>query len=89
MRRFVELYTYMRLPWPNSTVDQRAEELFGREKTHRITKLLHHFSHLESIERLATNTNLIADIEAVVEEVMTLVKEDRPHFDALQKSLPV
>jgi wobble nucleotide-excising tRNase len=89
MRRFVELYTYMKLPLPNSTVDQRAEELFGREKTHRITKLLHHFSHLESIERLATNTNLIADIEAVVEEVMTLVKEDRPHFDALQKSLPV
>jgi wobble nucleotide-excising tRNase len=88
MRRFVELYTYMRLPWPKSTVDQRAEELFGREKAHRVTKLLHHFSHLESIERLATNTNLIADIEAVVEEVMTLLKDDKPHFDALQKSLP-
>ena len=89
MRRFVELYTYMRLPWPDSTVDQRAVELFGREKAHRITKLLHHFSHLESIERLATNTNLIADIEGVVEEVMTLIKMDKPHFDALQKSLPV
>lgn len=89
MRRFVELYTYMRLPWPDSTVDQRATELFGREKAHRVTKLLHHFSHLESIERLATNTNLIADIEAVVEEVMTLIKQDMPHFDALQKSLPV
>ncbi|WP_350017154.1 AAA family ATPase [Rhodanobacter sp. IGA1.0] len=88
MRRFVELYTYMRLPWPESTVDQRATELFGREKAHRVTKLLHHFSHLESIERLATNTNLIADIEAVVEEVMTLIREDKPHFDALQKSLP-
>lgn len=88
MRRFVELYTYMRLPWPESTVDQRATELFGREKARRVTKLLHHFSHLESIERLATNTNIIADIDAVVEEVMALIKQDQPHFDALQKSLP-
>ncbi len=88
MRRFFELYTYMRLPLPDSTVDQRAEELFGREKTLRITKLLHHFSHLESVERLATNTNVIADIEAVVSEVINLLKQDKLHFEALEKALP-
>lgn len=84
MRRFIELYTYMRLPSPSSTVDQRAEALFGKEKSARIIKLLHHFSHLEAIERLATNTNLIADIDSVVGEVISLVREDEVHFAALE-----
>lgn len=87
MRRFLELYTYMRLPLPDSTVDQRAEALFGREKTQRILKLLHHFSHLESFDRLATNTNVVADIDAVVDELISLVAEDESHYRALESSL--
>jgi wobble nucleotide-excising tRNase len=83
LRRFVELYTYMRLPLPHSTVEQRTAELLGSEKSLRITKLLHHFSHLETVERLATHTNVIADIEAVVAEVMELLQADPAHLAAL------
>ncbi|MFK2875708.1 AAA family ATPase [Rhodanobacter hydrolyticus] len=88
LRRFVELYTYMRLPLPHSTVEQRTAELLGPEKALRITKLLHHFSHLETVERLATHTNVIADIEAVVAEVMNLLQEDPAHLAALMGAHP-
>lgn len=85
IRRFLELYTYMRLPWPESTVEQRLAALISSERSARITKLLHHFSHLESVDRLATHTNVIADIEAVAGEVMELLRSDAPHMDALLK----
>ncbi|MCQ3823121.1 hypothetical protein JEG40_12240, partial [Streptococcus agalactiae] len=53
MRRFIELYTYSRLPGVmKETVDQRAEALFGIEKSKRILKVFHYFSHANTIDRL-------------------------------------
>lgn len=88
LRRFVELYTYMRLPWPGSSVEKRLGALVGLEKSLRITKLLHHFSHLETVERLATHSNVIADIEAVANEVIALLQEDPAHLAALMQKDP-
>lgn len=83
-RRFLELYTYAKLPLgKKSKVDQRANLLFGPEKATRILKLLHHFSHLEGIERLMTHTNALADIEEAVAQLMDCVKEDKAHYEAL------
>ncbi|HUW36131.1 MAG TPA: AAA family ATPase [Rhodocyclaceae bacterium] len=87
VRRFLELYTYSKIPRANSTVDERAAVLFGAEKALRITKVLHHFSHLGSIERLAVNTDLISDIDNVVNEVVELVKMDTQHFNALEQAV--
>lgn len=84
MRRFIELYTYMRLPLADSKVGERTVLLFGKEKSERILNLLHHFSHLESIERVATHSHVIADIEAVVTDLLTLVQADTGHYDALK-----
>lgn len=86
VRRFLELYTYSKIPKANSTVDERAAILFGPEKALRITKVLHHFSHLGNIERLAVNTDLMADIENVVLEVVEHIKKDQDHFQALEQS---
>jgi wobble nucleotide-excising tRNase len=88
LRRFVELYTYMRLPEAGSTVDIRLAALVGTEKSHRITKLLHHFSHLETVDRLASHTEVLADIEAVVDEVMDLLRTDGAHLNALMQGIP-
>ncbi len=56
VRRFVELYTYSRLPGDlKETVDQKAEALFGKEEAKCILKLLHYFSHANSIDRMAGN----------------------------------
>jgi len=83
-RRFLELYTYAKLPLGRkSKVEARATQLFGAEKANRILKILHHFSHLESVERLMTNTNAVADIEGAVSQLMECIKEDKEHYSAL------
>ena len=88
VRRFVELYTYSRLPGNfNETVDQRAEDLFGKEKAKRILKVFHYFSHANSIERLAGNNELIFDVEHAVRDLLSTIEANDPlHWKALVKA---
>lgn len=89
IRRFVELYTYSKYPGgKDNTVDQRADRIFGLEKSKRILKVLHYFSHANNIERLAENNELIFDIEAAVKDLFeTLTENDPLHLEALQASV--
>lgn len=87
-RRFVELYTYAKLPLGRGvSVEKRAERLFGPEKSVRILKALHHFSHLESIERLAANTDVVADIDGAITALMEFLEADKDHFEALVQAV--
>jgi wobble nucleotide-excising tRNase len=88
LRRFVELYTYSRLPAPKySKVDYRMEQLWG-ERSAGIIKVLHHFSHGETMERLVLNNDMIAAVEAAVKDILFIIeKDDRRHFDALMASV--
>lgn len=86
MRRFVELYTYSRLPGPKDSeqVDERAEILFGVERAKRILKIFHYFSHGNTLDRLAGNAELIFDLEHAVKDLIDAITEtDKPHMDAL------
>ncbi len=88
LRRFLELYTYAKIPDDiNSTVDQRADKIFGTEKSKRILKVLHYFSHLNSIERISKNSDMISDIDNVVNDVMEHLKTDNLHYEALLEAL--
>ncbi|MCA8470411.1 AAA family ATPase [Burkholderia cepacia] len=89
VRRFVELYTYSRLPGVmNETVDQRAEALFGTEKAKRILKVFHYFSHANTIDRLVGNNELIFDVEHAIRDLVEAISEtDKKHMDALMASL--
>lgn len=85
VRRFVELYTYSRLPGAfKETVDQRAEALFGKEAAKRILKVFHYFSHANSMDRLAGNTELIFDVEHAVRDLVSEIEAKDPlHWQAL------
>lgn len=86
VRRFVELYTYAKIP--NGSVDMRADRLFGPEKSKRILKILHYFSHGNNIERIATNNNLMCDIEVAVQDLVATIQANDPHhLEALRASL--
>ena len=88
VRRFVELYTYSRLPGnSSSTVDQRADKLWGKERSKRILKVLHHFSHANNIDRMIRNSDLVVDVEHAVADLMVEIKKDNKHYDELKKSL--
>lgn len=86
MRRFIELYTYSRLPGSKDSeqVDERAEILFGVERAKRILKIFHYFSHGNTLDRLAGNNELIFDLEHAVKDLINAIAEtDKPHMDAL------
>nr|MDA3831768.1 hypothetical protein [Spirochaetales bacterium] len=89
VRRFVELYTYSRLPGGfKETVDQRAETLFGKEKAKRVLKVFHYFSHANNIERLAGNNELIFDVEYAVTDLLSTIEANDPlHWEALMQSV--
>lgn len=87
LRRFVELYTYMRLPLADTNVEARLGLLVGPEEAARVTHLLHHFSHLETIDRVSSHSQVVSAIEPVVEELMNLLRQDKPHFDALMAAV--
>jgi wobble nucleotide-excising tRNase len=89
IRRFVELYTYSRLPGGmKETVDQRAEDLFGMEKSKRILKVFHYFSHANTIDRLVGNNELIFDVEHAVKDLIEAISHtDQKHMDALIASI--
>ena len=86
MRRFIELYTYSRLPGPKDSeqVDERAEILFGVERAKRVLKMFHYFSHGNTLDRLAGNNELIFDLEHAVKDLIDAITEtDKPHMDSL------
>jgi wobble nucleotide-excising tRNase len=89
VRRFVELYTISKYPGARGqSVDQRADRIFGPEKSKRILKVLHYFSHANNIERLAENNELIFDIEAAVNELIDTIRTSDPlHMEALEAAV--
>ncbi len=89
VRRFVELYTYSRLPGVfKESVDQRAELLFGKERSKRILKVFHYFSHANSIDRLAGNNELIFDVEHAVNDLLSAIQaNDSLHWNALVQAV--
>lgn len=87
LRRFVELYTYMRLPLADTNVEARLGLLLGSESAVRITQLLHHFSHLETVDRVSSHTQVVSAIAPVVDELMELLSKDELHFNALMATV--
>ncbi len=88
IRRFVELYTYSRCPdYVDVSVDRRAERIFGAKVSKRILKVLHTFSHSNNIERIATNSDLISDIENAVNDLISELEKDEMHYNALKESV--
>lgn len=89
VRRFVELYTYARMPsTKNLTVDNRAEIIFPKESCKRILKILHYFSHANNMDRLMGNSELIFDLEHAIEDLLNQIEEMDPvHWRALMDAV--
>lgn len=89
VRRFIELYTYSKYPGDKDmTVDTRMERLFGGERTKRILKVFHYFSHANNIERMSKQNDNMKDIEGAVKDLMTLLTEsDSLHLEALKAAV--
>lgn len=86
-RRFLELYTLSKYP-SYDEVDKRADKIFGPSASKRILKVLHYFSHLNSIERISKQSDFISDIDAATTELINFIKtNDALHYEALENSI--
>jgi wobble nucleotide-excising tRNase len=86
-RRFLELYTLSKYP-SFEEVDKRADKVFGNNTSKRILKVLHYFSHLNSIERIAKQSDFISDIDTATTELINHIKtNDSLHYEALEASI--
>lgn len=84
LRRFFELYTLIKLPDSDSEIDQRLNILMGG--THNL-KVLHHFSHSTSFEKLTKHDELMNVVPQAVRELFELLKKDQMHYDSLKRAI--
>jgi len=88
VRRFIELYTYARLPG-NKSIDVRADLLWGQKKSKRILKVFHYFSHSDNIDRILKNSDLLCDIEYAVDDLVVELQKDEHHFNELVEAIDI
>lgn len=86
IRRFLEIYTLIKLPGNNDEIDNRIKTLIGEVSE---LKILHNFSHLTSFERACKHSELILKIPDIVDDVLVFIKKDVAHFNSLCEGIGV
>ena len=86
LRRFLEIYTLMKIPNEPESVESRINELVDDVNQF---KLLNHFSHFTTFEKLTKHDELIMILPDACKELFKLLEEDTTHYVALKKSIGV
>jgi wobble nucleotide-excising tRNase len=88
LRRFLEMYTLTQYPSADE-LDERADEVFGKEFSKRICKPFHYFSHFNNIDRIGQQSELVADISNACSTLLKFLdeKKDSKHYLALKKAI--
>lgn len=84
IRRFLEIYTLMKLPHETSSFEGRLNELMGGAHS---LKILNHFSHFTSFDKLTKHDNLLFNLRAACEELFELLKKDTQHLMSLKRAI--
>lgn len=84
LRRFLEMYTLIKLPGSSGEIDQRLSQLMGGQ--HNL-KVLHHFSHFTTFEKVIRHDEMIMNLPQAVNELMELMEKDIEHLDSLRSAL--
>lgn len=80
IRRFVELYTLMKLPGNNDEIDNRIKLLYGNINE---LKVLHTFSHLTSFERATKHNELALRMPDIISDLYKILEKDEQHYNSL------
>jgi wobble nucleotide-excising tRNase len=84
MRRFLEIYTLIKLPGNTEGVDKRLSLVadgFGELKT------LNHLSHFTSLEKITRFDEIIMNLPQACNELYSILKKDSQHYDSLMKAI--
>ncbi|MET7254761.1 AAA family ATPase [Dyadobacter fermentans] len=86
VRRFLEIYTLMKLPDSTDEVDARLKNLLPEPNQ---LKTLHHFSHFTTFEKVTRHDELLMNLSEAIGELMSLLAADPLHFNSLKKAINV
>jgi len=84
LRRFFEMYTLIKIPDSTGEIDSRLSILMGGQ--HNL-KVLHHFSHFTTFEKVMKHDELLMILPQAMNEFMTLLQKDTIHFEALKRAI--
>ena len=84
LRRFLEIYTLIKLPGSTGQVDSRVRTLMGG--THEL-KTLHHFSHFTSFEKLTKHDEMLMNLPTAMQELISLLEKDESHYTSLKSAI--
>lgn len=85
VRRFLEIYTLIKLPGNKDEIDNRIRILF--EDKFGELKILHNFSHFTSLERVTRHSELILRIQDVIEDLYKILEKDATHLESLREGI--
>lgn len=85
VRRFLEIYTLMKLPGNRNEIDNRLKTLFAEQFSE--LKILHNFSHFTSFDRATKHSELILRIPDVIEDLYKILENDPIHLKSLKEGI--
>ena len=85
VRRFLEIYTLMKLPGNRDEIDNRLRILFSDKFLE--LKILHSFSHFTSFDRATKHSELVFRMQDVIEDLYKILKNDLMHLKSLQDGI--
>ncbi|NLI37534.1 MAG: AAA family ATPase [Bacteroidales bacterium] len=86
IRRFLEIYTLMKLPGNTDQIDNRIRILYGENNINEL-KILHNFSHFTSFERITKHNELILRMPDIIDDLYKLLSKDQEHLNSLIKGI--
>lgn len=84
LRRFLEIYTLMKIPNEPDSVENRIVQLVDDVNNF---KTLNHFSHFTTFEKATRHDELIMVLPTACNELFKLLELDAKHFESLKKAI--
>ena len=84
IRRFLEIYTLIKLPGNRDEIDNRIKILYPNFDE---LKILHNFSHFTSFERVVKHSEIIQKLPDIVEDLYKILEQDKKHLDSLYEGI--
>jgi len=84
LRRFLEIYTLMKIPNEPDSVENRIVQLVDNVNNF---KTLNHFSHFTIFEKATRHDELIMALPTACSELIKLLELDEKHYESLKKAI--
>lgn len=84
LRRFLEIYTLMKIPNEPDSVENRIVQLVDNVNNF---KTLNHFSHFTTFEKATRHDELIMILPTACNELISLLELDVKHYESLKKAI--